>query len=233
MNYKIITNEKNLRDFIDFLPELSLNEIYYVTLLARNKYCGDVKLNKTQIKRFVSKKEHLFDDIKELEVELGAYKSKGEPIPQEALALYITPNPRCLKTATKLLVKELIDDLCSENNKFRPQNKLLSVVQRAKSKNRFVMFDFDYPNDLNIDELISKSISDISLILNKDAFRIIRTRGGIQLVVIIDKIDSIHKKDFYMKIKQFNYIDLGYDSSNSIIPVVGGYQGGFSPHFIY
>ena len=80
MNYKIITNEKKLRDFIEWLPNLEPNEKYYVSLFARKKYSSDIKSNdKTQLKRFVSDKERMFDKIKQLECEVGAYKLKDAP----------------------------------------------------------------------------------------------------------------------------------------------------------
>ena len=45
MNYKIVENEKQLKEFIDWLPELEENEKYFVSLFARKKYCEDVSEN--------------------------------------------------------------------------------------------------------------------------------------------------------------------------------------------
>ncbi len=232
--YKIINNEKLLREFINFLPELDVNETYYVALFARSKYCDKVKLNKTQVKRFISKKEHLYDNIKELEVELDTYKANGIPIPQEALALYITPNPRCLKKTTKLLLKEFINDITNDNinHKFRPQNKVLSTIQKSNSKNRFLTFDFDIPKNINFDDAIENLLLTIATILNFDSYRVVRTRGGVQLIVILEKVKNKYKNTFYNKIISINYLDKEHIPSNSLMPIIGCYQGGFTPYFI-
>ena len=106
MNYKIIADENK-----DWLPELQDNEKYYFSLFARKKYCEEeIKANdKTQLKRFTSSKEKLVNKIRQLELPLGTWKLKHGDAPQQALALYISLNPRCMKMTTELMGRRCWD----------------------------------------------------------------------------------------------------------------------------
>ena len=59
MNYKIITDEAKLKEFIDWLPDLREDECYYIALFCRKKYTDKLKSDKLQLKRVTSKKENI------------------------------------------------------------------------------------------------------------------------------------------------------------------------------
>ena len=130
MNYQIIKNEEKLRSFIDWLPELGPNEKYYCCLFSRKKYSDeDIQASdKTQLKRFLSSKERLFEKIKQLEVEEGSYRLKKIGAPQESLALYINPNPRDLKKASFEGIIELTRSLQNNNENLNPHATLMSCI---------------------------------------------------------------------------------------------------------
>src|SRR5271166_4440179 len=135
-NYRIIQDEQVLTNFIPWLPELRAGECYYVVLLARNKYVRDLTgfvrvphtaSDKQQLARIVCNKTSLFNRIKQLECEIDSYRTRdGEPMPQEALAVYITVNPRSHVLASKEALKMLADYLTAEYNGYRLDQDVIS-----------------------------------------------------------------------------------------------------------
>lgn len=225
MNYQIITDEKALKDFIDWLPELKENEKYYLCLFARNKYCRElthIKSDKAQLKRFVSDKARMFDKIKQLEVELGAYKQKETPVPQEALALYITTNPRDMYKASINTMVKFATSIRDQNVLMNPHQEALSEIQKAKS--RTVWVDFD------IDEKKASIIKEVKEYLNGTAtYKIVETRGGYHLLVKPDTVHRSAKKDWYTFLSKIEGVD---QAGDLMMPVPGTYQGGFTPKFV-
>lgn len=231
MNYKIINDEGLLRDFIQWLPNLEDSEQYYLCLFARNKYCKElthIKSDKSQLKRFTSTKERMFDKIKQLECEVGSYKQykKGEQsisIPQEALALYINPNPRSMWKATMNTAKKMLDCITNDNKLVNPQAEAMSEIQKAKSRTCYIDFDIDEKP-----ENIGYTIRDIlnQDIINTEALTVLRTRGGAHLLVDPDKVVKNYRARFYTGLAKF-----ADQTGDNMIPVVGCTQGGFTPHF--
>lgn len=236
MNYKIINDEGLLIDFINnWLPELKANECYYFCLFARSKYAKNedgsnkfphIKTDKSQLKRFVAtKKDFILHKIKQLEVKIGAYKTKdGDDIPQEALALYVNPGPRNQKSAMFTLMKRLIDiQICNGEN-YNIHAEALSAIQKSKSKTNFI--DFDIDSEGAEEEVLSKI--DFSKI-NKEAVHLLKTRGGVHLLIETSKVEDKYSKSWYQYFTKTFEIDIKGDN---MIPVPGTNQGGFTPYFI-
>jgi hypothetical protein len=219
MNYQIIKDENKLREFIKWLPELAENEKYFVSLFARKKYCEDkIKSNdKTQLKRFTSNKERLFEKIKQLECEFGSYTLRNIEAPQESLVLYINPNPRDMKKATFGLMKKCIDLLQTNGNGYNVHAEALSCIQKSKSKSHFCDFDID-TKDIDLSKLND--------ILPKETYDILETRGGYHLLV---KTRLAPKTKWHVAIREAFEVD---QVGDQLIPVCGCYQGGYVPRFI-
>lgn len=226
MNYKIIQDEEAFKKFINWLPELEDGEQYYYTLFSRKKYdsTGVVKSDKAQIARGTAKKEWLYDKIKRLEVEIGVYKMDGVSIPQESLALYITPNPRSMKKASIKTAKMILDNL--EKDKYQnPKSIALNAVQVSKSRTVFVDFDVDYKEEgysnhikVWMDDRVGYGVS-----------KIIETRGGFHVLIEPGDVWEEFKKNWYQSVSKNQYID---QKGDLLLPVVGCCQGGFVPKFI-
>jgi len=222
MNYKIITDEKLLKDFIEWLPELKQDEKYYFCLFARNKYCKElthIKSDKAQLKRFVSDKDRLFWKIKQLECEIDSYRQKEIPVPQEALALYMTVNPRSMLKATVNTMVKLAQSIRDQNINMNAHQEALSEIQKAKSRTCFVDFDVDNKDSLKeISEQLDNQFNE---------YHILESRGGYHVMVNPEKVKQEFKNSWYNTFKRYS------DQTGDImIPVVGTYQGGFTPKFI-
>lgn len=228
MNYKIITDESALIEFIDWLPILQDNEKYYLSLFARKKYVPElIKSNdKTQLKRFTSDRYKLIDKLRQLEIKLGRWILRDVPAPQESLVVYITPNPRCMRKATELMGKKCWDLIHNKN--YNIHAEALSCIQKSKARTVFVDFDID-------DKSVDVDIEWLIYILGKDSFAVIETRGGYH-ILIRPKFATIHyntmfnSKNWYSRIIEKYPVD---QSGDQMLPIVGTYQGGFTPKFIY
>ena len=219
MNYQIITDEQALREYIEWLPELKENEKFYCCLFARKKYCKDVKYiksDKSQLKRFTSDKERLFDKIAQLECPLGAYKQDGVDIPQEALGLYITPNPRDLWKANINAIIDLANVIKCQGKSANPHQEVISTIQRSCGTKKWIHFDIDSKD--NLDELIDivDGICDV-----------VETRGGYHVFVHREQVNAISNKLWYPAMAKFADV-----KGDAMTPVCGTYQGGFTPRII-
>jgi hypothetical protein len=239
MNYQIIKDEKVLKDFIKWLPELEKDEVYVVNLFARNKYCKDIvhiNSDKAQMKRFAATKDWLFRKIKQLETEVGNYWQQDIPIPQEALALYITINPRSQVKAAKNLLIKLAKLVTEPYNSYNVSAEALSELQKAVGRKLYFDLDIDFDPFFTTKQdhptvgLFLKSVyENVSAVVNMDAVTIIRTRGGAHVLVRLDQIDSNFKKTWYKEITTIPGVDV--KGSDALIPVLGCTQGNFVPNF--
>lgn len=235
-NYMIIVDEMELDEFIDFLPELKDGEAYYISLMARSKYLKGtqyeslIKGDRSKLKRAIATdKKRIKQKIRQMESAMGTYDDdKGNVIPQESLALYITVNPRNLKMASKNLGKSILDAL-AEGKYLNPHTESLKAIQTSKSERRYLEYDFD------VDKRIISAIDLKNEIveatgLTSDYFVIVETRGGYHVLINTSKMKGLKfnwNVPFVELWKKYSTdVDNGGDQ---MIPVPGTFQGGFVP----
>ncbi len=225
MNYQIIQDEKLLTDFIDWLPDLQRGEQFYVSLFARKKYANDeLKLpaDKAQLKRFTSDKSRLLEKIRQLECALGAYTLKGQAIPQDALAIYINPNPRSLEKATKNSLIKFAELITREYNGYNPHQEVMSEIQKTPSRKLYFDLDFDHVD-------LAETVEQVANFINMDSVTVLKTRGSFHLLIELAKIAPPYIKTWHKNITVLDGLDIKGDN---LIPIPGCIQGGYMPHFI-
>lgn len=221
-HYKIVANEDRLRNFIDWLPHLKKDEVFYGVLMARRKYSEivkNVKSDSEQLARFYSTKEELFDKIKQLEVPLGSYKLKGVVMPNESLVFYINPNPRSLKKAIKACMYDFVSAFAENKEYFNPLQNVLTNVHREHNKLQIIGFDYDHTEYPSI----------IETFVNKESLTVTKTKGGFHIFVNKSKLDRKYNNSFYNNIGNLPHIDITGDFETV---ACGCYQGGFEPYHL-
>lgn len=235
-NYKLIMDEEALKSFINWLPDLLPNEMYFVSLLARRKYniegsISNLKADKNQLKRVTCTKDRIIEKIRQMECAYGSYLNNGVPIQQENLVVYISPNPRdCYKAAGELS-KKLTDKIINVQKDINPQSLALNCIQTSCTRNFFYDLDIDLNGKVNKtkEELLEIIKLDLSNIINFDYLHIIETIGGFHILIELDKIEKKYKNSWYQNM--FNYKNDLYNitmNGDNLIPLVGCFQGGFT-----
>lgn len=226
--YDIIRDEKLLNEFIEWLPELTREEKFYCCLFARSKYCKQlvhIKSDKAQLKRFVSDKERLVQKIRQLECPIGGYMQRDVIIPNEALALYITVNPRQMYKAGINTMVKLATAVRDQNSLMNPHQEALSEIQRTKSRTVYVDFDLDVADSFDLED----ALKNVQNCVNPEALTCIKTRGGVHCLVEPSKVDKDKQSHFYQNIIAIKGVD---QAGDCMIPVIGCTQGGHTPYFI-
>jgi hypothetical protein len=221
MNYEILI------DFIeDFLPDPQTNnETFYVALFARKKYVSEKfslgNGDRNQLKRFIATKKNLLRKIEQLELPITAYTAKDgtTPIPENALALYILPNPRDLRKATFRLINSCLKSIETESEYFNLVNRTISEIHKSPvSKKPFIIFDIDRKEESDLEYVSS---------ITNGFHHVLETKNGFHIIIQTKNIGEFSDNLWYKKIA-----GLSDQVGDIMIPIPGCRQGDFSPYFL-
>jgi hypothetical protein len=228
MRYQIILDEQILDSFIEFLPGLGKDEVYYLSLMARcdSSQLPSVKDGQIYGSKRLVKKGDIKRCLLEFEVPVGTYQRKGVPIPQECLSPYITINPRSLKKAAKNVAISLTEKLLNGEN-VDPVDFATTLVHQNIGTKHFVDFDFDLESKPKYQKDIENTFKSLF-----SKFITLETKGGVHMIVPCK----------FIKCNNYNYIvggttghsamhGLDRHGAQGMIPIPGCTQRGFMPTF--
>ena len=223
MNYEIIKDETKFMEFIEWLPNLEVNEKYYVSLFARRKYNDTIQgTNRAQLKRFLSTKELLPSKVRQLECPVGSYFSKDIPAPNDSLALYFSINPRGTVKAAFQTIVALTQAIQNKVDNLNPHSIAMSQIHKAPARKLFVAFDVDRKDD------IEQTIAVTREVVGDKAPKFIETRGGVHVLVRVSEVEA-QNKNWFPELERRLKPD---QTGDLLVPVPGCCQGGFTPRFV-
>jgi hypothetical protein len=188
-----------------------------------------LKCDKNCVKRVTAKKKDIIQKIEQMEVGVGVYTYEGKPIPEETLALYISPNPRSFHLGGVATLKQLVSELAEGKIRKNPHTTALNHIQTS-SENR-VYFDVD------VDFLESSDLEDfkvaISNFINLDCCTFIQTRGGYHVLVKLAQIMPEFQKVWYQGFTNLKFGGVAIMmNSDGLIPCPGIRQANFMPRLV-
>ncbi len=239
----LIQDKSEFNKFINILPDLKNDEVYFISLSARNKYLNDEErkfygLGRTEMfaRNIIRRKEDFEYVLSKLESSLQFKLTKNkQKIPEKALVVYININPSSMIKAYFNLAnemnKELLDINMALQNGKQPNysgihlldRKLMNCIQIARSRKILIDIDFDVKED---DDSIKDFVIDLS---NRGIkYYVLKTKSGYHCLI---DLASMKDKKFNLNFEVQKYhksvcLHNGevIINTNGMIPVPGTLQ---------
>lgn len=241
----LIIDKEQFDKFISILPDLKNDEVYFISLAARNKYLNESEriyygLGRTEMfsRSIIRNKDNFEYVLSKLESSLQYKLTKNKcKIPEKTLVVYVNINPSSMIKAYFALMQEMNKELhditfALQNNK-QPNysgihlldRKLMNCIQRARSRKVYIDIDFDIKDNFYI---VNNLLTELSI--RQILYFLIQTKSGYH--VLID-LESMKDKKFNLnyevqKCNQMTVLHYGevIINSNGMVPIPGTLQAG-------
>ena len=241
----LIYSEKELQDFINILPQLEKDELWFVSLSCRNKYLSDEErqimgLSRTEMfaREFIYKThiDNFNYILSKLGTELIWRRTKTNlQFPRHAMIVYFNLNPSSGVDAYFNFQKEMSKEVAELVNGIEKQHNVENLYNRFKncmsvlksnfqtsmSRKIFLDADFDTKNSYYVENYVNYCDS------NDIKYFVVDTKNGFHVCMLKETVKSnIHQKlsELNEKLKFHEQKGEIILNSNLMIPMPGTLQ---------
>lgn len=245
---RVVADPAIISDFVSHLPDLGDNELYFLSLSARNKYLSEAErehfsLGRTEMfsRQIAMDRDGIALALNRMKGDLESKRTRnGREIPNRSLVVYMNIHAMSSLKAYSTFVEEMnrhqtetLHALLNGNTPnltafLRMQTRLMNHIQKATGSKKFVDIDIDAPqitaNDIR--DVISGQLQE-----NGIKHLVIRSRGGYHIMVETADLKKAKGFQLHQFIIEQNKRAEGEGgevcfNTNAMVPMPGTYQAG-------
>lgn len=249
----LIQDKDTLDRFVNLLPDLKEDEIFFLSCSARNKYLTEeerieYKLSRTEMfSRETSRdKEGIYKALQRMEVSLQYRKTgNGKDIPEKCIVVYMNINPSSMIKSyldfQNKINKEMEQVVMSFKNGNQPNyerllrlpQQLNNSIQVSQSRKYFIDIDIDL-YDITYKDMLVDIVKEF---VGNNAFgeklNFISTKSGIHLLIKKDDIPfKYNLMSLVERIRAFNPVKEAEFNKNNMLPTPGTGQANHVVRFM-
>lgn len=242
----LIRNSLQYERFVNFLPDLERDEVYFLSLSARNKYLTDDEREKYDLGRTEMFSRHIAFDkdgielaLRKMQADLAVRRTRnGSEIPEKALVVYFNVHPSSTVKAYRRFSEQMDRHyeeafLGTLNGSEAPdmwipfhrmRTNLMNHIQKAFSRKLVVDIDID-GEDAEQSKDLMWQVRDF-LTYHDCHYMIIQTQGGYHMLVPTKYLGK--HVPLYQKLNELDNTTEGEVkfNSNAMVPLPGTLQAG-------
>jgi hypothetical protein len=251
---KMLVQDKNTLDrFVNLLPDLKEDEVFFLSCSARNKYLDEAerleyKLQRTEMfsREVARDKEGIYKALQRMEVSLQYRKTgNGKDIPEKCIVVYMNINPSSMIKSyldfQNRINKEMEQIVMSFKNGNQPNyermlrlpQQLNNSIQVSQSRKYFIDIDVDlYDNKYKsqLVNIIREFVGDNAFV---EKLNFIDTKSGIHLLIKKEDIPlKYNLMSLVERIRAFNPVKEAEFNKNNMIPMPGTHQANHTVRFM-
>jgi hypothetical protein len=231
----LVYNTQQAQQFVDILPDLKDEEVYFVLLSARNKYLTveereQYHLGRTEMfnRKLIRTKDNYTKVLSTMENDISNYKTKnGSDFPYKSLVCYANINPssgvQALRTFTYEANNIIFDYLQNKQlgKSFKRLDTLLmNCYQKARARKYFIDIDCDVNNQIFIEPVLNDFEKHGIL------YHVIQTKSGYHIMIEASTVSYNFTEILAVQNSKLTVGEI-IVNKNGMVPVPGTLQGQF------